>query len=802
MGTRRTLRLLAVGALSIGVITVVAGALWMIGSASGTRDRFSSLEIAPSDSVFYMAINTEPSSSQWIAVGDTLGRLNAKESLREAIDKELLQFGLQFERDILPLAGEEGYIAITDVDALIDESGGFVAAFRLRDAAKAEEITLAVAESEGTDFTEEVYEGVTIRQSKGIASNNYQDEGALSFVNDVMIVGADPGDVKGVIDVIHGRAENATSDERLREMRERQEEDFLVWGYADMAPIWEAVESKIPADVSLDSEPIETPPPAPPRPEPQTGFRIPSFEADYRIGDGNLLVTERITVDFGETQTQGFNRDIATRMMYDFVYDVRASIGSLAVTRDGQTEPFDAVAIGDYYRVSIGDPAAALSGEHVYELQYTVQGTIVNVDNDDRTSLGRSYDTVWDVTGRNWGVPIEHASATVTISAESFLSFYCSVGPDPFPGVSIGCSDTQEGIQTMGFTSDGPIEPGDGMAFFAGVPGPSGIPDPELIPNGRLPFEPDVPTEEPPFPFSVDNKEIFDELRGTYDRVAFSISSMGDGFALNAAVLHQPGFEPKYAPVPAKAFDSRFASRLPADTMFFFAGSDLFPEGYLSGQDDYFDAGGDSQTISDIIQQFENELGFELEADLMSGEIAIAGNVSNIDTGGVPEFELLALAEVSDAARMENTMRKVGEYLERQDLAVVEESDLEGVHLWSLPQAPESAAWTVNDGDAILGYPESAVTQFLDPSGESLAATSDWERTMDLLPDDRTALGYVSLARVIEEVRQIEGTEAGFERSTEGKLTFDDLAPIRTLAYATTAAEDGFSARVVVLITD
>jgi hypothetical protein len=459
---------------------------------------------------------------------------------------------------------------------------------------------------------------------------------------------------------------------------------------------------------------------------------------------------------------------------------------------------------GDYHQVRIGDPAAPLTGEHLYELQYTVFGAIINVESDEATSLGLSYDVVWDATGRNWGVPIERAAASLTIAGESFMSFFCSVGPEPLPGVMIGCSATQDGIKTMRFTSDGPIDPGSGMAFFASVPGISGVPDPELIPNGRLPFEYEEPADE--FPFAFDYAEIFGELRGTYDRMAFSITSTGDGFTLDATVLHAPGFEPTYAAVPAKVFDSQFADRVPADTMFFFASSDLYREGYLSGQDEFFDrAGPDGKTIKEMIDGIERELGIDLEADLlalMTGEVAIAGNVSDFSTGSLPEFELLGLAEVNDAAKMENTMRKLGEYLERQDIATVEDSDREGVQLWSLFQAPGSAAWTVNDSDVILGYPESAVTEFLDGGQESLGGTGDWKRTMDLLPDDRTSLGYVSLARVIEEVRRIEGVEADFEQSTEGKLSFDDLAPIRTLAFATTTMEDGYAARIVVLITD
>ena len=64
--------------------------------------------------------------------------------------------------------------------------------------------------------------------------------------------------------------------------------------------------------------------------------------------------------------------------------------------------------------------------------------------------------------------------------------------------------------------------------------------EPEDTPSDLNPSEPD----EPPFPFDVDSEALVDELRGTYDRVGFSVSATGDGFAFDFTVLHAPGFEP------------------------------------------------------------------------------------------------------------------------------------------------------------------------------------------------------------------------------------------------------------------
>ena len=97
--------LLALIPLSAGVIGVTVGALWLAGSSSGQRERFSSLQIAPSDPAFFMAINTDPTSPQWLAVNDSLDAINAKDPIRQALDDALAEFELDWERDIVPVAG-------------------------------------------------------------------------------------------------------------------------------------------------------------------------------------------------------------------------------------------------------------------------------------------------------------------------------------------------------------------------------------------------------------------------------------------------------------------------------------------------------------------------------------------------------------------------------------------------------------------------------------------------------------------------------------------------------------------------
>ena len=206
----RTLQFGLAAVASVAVISTAVLALWLVGSATGDRERFSSLEIAPQDAVFYMAINTDPTSSQWLAVDDVLGTLNAKDPIRKAIDEELAKFDLEFERDIMPLAGDEGYLAVTDVEALRRMKAGLssVSACATRRGRSRFFSTSPSKEKPSTSKrSTRARRSITPRSA---SQGTRWPRARCPSPEDVMVVGVAPDDVKGVIDVIQGRAPNAT----------------------------------------------------------------------------------------------------------------------------------------------------------------------------------------------------------------------------------------------------------------------------------------------------------------------------------------------------------------------------------------------------------------------------------------------------------------------------------------------------------------------------------------------------------------------------------------------------------------
>src|SRR3990172_2882857 len=146
------------------IVSIVVILLWMAGSVSGERARFSSLEIAPKEADIFVALNTDPTSPQWLAVNDSLDAIDAKDPIRRSIDEALARVNLDFEEDILPVAGDEAFFSVPDASELAGD-GGYVAGSRLRNASKAQSVFDSLrqrAESEGEKLEEMEYEGVTI----------------------------------------------------------------------------------------------------------------------------------------------------------------------------------------------------------------------------------------------------------------------------------------------------------------------------------------------------------------------------------------------------------------------------------------------------------------------------------------------------------------------------------------------------------------------------------------------------------------------------------------------------------------
>ncbi len=123
--------------------------------------------------------------------------------------------------------------------------------------------------------------------------------------------------------------------------------------------------------------------------------------------DSTIQVTEAIVYDFGATEHHGIYRDIPyTYKRSGSSYKLRLTVDS--VTDDtGTTQPYTTSRGGGELSLKIGDPNRTISGLHTYVITYTVQRAINYFDDHD--------ELYWNVTGDQWQVGIDEASASVTL---------------------------------------------------------------------------------------------------------------------------------------------------------------------------------------------------------------------------------------------------------------------------------------------------------------------------------------------------------------------------------------------------
>jgi hypothetical protein len=432
--------------------------------------------------------------------------------------------------------------------------------------------------------------------------------------------------------------------------------------------------------------------------------------------------------------------------------------------------------------------------------EYTVQGGV----RQSRSGPDAYYELRWVATGDRWPVQIDRSSVTVNTPDGTIDTASCHVGMGEFGEDNfMQCRSSNDG-QIARFIPDRPIEPGAGLHFFIGVNGESGAPPPELVPADEFPLDagdssPSLPGEE--LPFALGSEELFDELRGRLDRVGFSVSSMSEGFAFDLTVLEAPGYEPEETLGTYPNFEPKLAEVLPADTMFYLSAFDVYNQAAKQAGGAFGDGASDGMSPEDFLQGLRDETGIDIEQDflsLLTGEFAFAGNLSNFDAE-TPDFELLGLADVSDGEKVSSTLERLGDYLQRQD--VIETAASADGARWSFVDGlgVEPVGWAVRDNRLIVGYPDDATSEIGATEG-SLADSQDWKRTLELLPNEKAFVGFVSIARVLEEVRKTEGAEAEFRRATGDKLGLADLEAIRSVGFSANAEEDSFSFHAVLFL--
>ena len=159
--------------------------------------------------------------------------------------------------------------------------------------------------------------------------------------------------------------------------------------------------------------------------------------------EGSLDVRERITYDFGADERRGIFR---TLPLWSELPDGSRWLHPptvQGVTVDGQAATYVVSDDGTFVEVRIGDPDVTITGTHVYEITYTVQGALRTMTAEELAESNPygfspgDVELYWDFVGTGWSVDIDRAYVEVRGPGE-VLAAQCFTGNY---GAAVGCTD-------------------------------------------------------------------------------------------------------------------------------------------------------------------------------------------------------------------------------------------------------------------------------------------------------------------------------------------------------------------------
>ena len=183
---------------------------------------------------------------------------------------------------------------------------------------------------------------------------------------------------------------------------------------------------------------------------------INQFQSDITIqSTGIVLVEETIAVDF-RVEKHGIFRHLP------YIYqgsegEYYTKIDNVTVKRNNQDEPFAISNINGDLEIKIGDANKLISGQQSYQITYHVAGVL---------QAWPEYDELyWNITGNQWDVPIQTASAVFHLPQNGIIQHSCYVGP---PGSSETCPTEIVNDREVHFTADRTLPAGQGMTIAIG----------------------------------------------------------------------------------------------------------------------------------------------------------------------------------------------------------------------------------------------------------------------------------------------------------------------------------------------
>jgi hypothetical protein len=190
-------------------------------------------------------------------------------------------------------------------------------------------------------------------------------------------------------------------------------------------------------------------------------FTIRAFRSDIEVrADSSLRVIETIETEFHQSR-HGIYRDIPFRYVDELGRNSVTPLTVLSVNDpSGKGWKYKVSRIGSDIRIRIGDPKVYVNGSQTYVISYRVEnGVLFFPDHDE---------LYWNVTGNEWPVPIESATAVVTFRTgidPGTLQNRCFTGPRG--SREEACSVATDGTGTV-FSASRSFRPREGLTVVLG----------------------------------------------------------------------------------------------------------------------------------------------------------------------------------------------------------------------------------------------------------------------------------------------------------------------------------------------
>ncbi len=194
----------------------------------------------------------------------------------------------------------------------------------------------------------------------------------------------------------------------------------------------------------------------------QASLRVTDFQSAIVLEQsGELQVTETIGVTFFSPH-HGIERWIPVSYRRPTGERITVGLRVTGVTMDGGAVPYTVRDRGGTVYLRIGDPDRLMIGDHTYTISYTVSRALL---------FHADYiQLYWNVTGNEWSIPIDHATAVLTLPPGIDPDHVRTVSYVGYAGdVTRGAPAQLDSQGRFVFAADG-LAPGEGLTIDVAVP--------------------------------------------------------------------------------------------------------------------------------------------------------------------------------------------------------------------------------------------------------------------------------------------------------------------------------------------